>query len=114
MTAEAVEVAWLACSCCGKGIRDTPEENTDHGEHPNPHDVGFGMCVECGGDKREKGTSEAAVRKRLGWAGEVFYDARIEILGKKLTGANLEKLNAMTYAQKVAIIARMIERGVMT
>jgi len=112
MTAQSVEVAWVRCSCCGNDIPDTPEDNTEHGTGAN--DVGFGMCVECGGDKRETGTTEAAVRKRLGWAGEVFYDARIKILEEKLTGASLEKLHAMSYAQKVAIVARLIERGVMT
>jgi hypothetical protein len=106
------ETAWLTCSCCGKGIRDTAKENVDHGVVPSPHDTGVGTCVECGGDKHETGTSEAAVRRRLGWAGQTFYDARIKSLPSKLSPANAKHFEAMSYDRKVRVVAQLIERGV--
>jgi len=106
---------WVRCSCCGHDIPDDEEHNVDHGEVPNPHDVGFGMCVECGGDKNagkgEKMPTEATVKRKLGWAGRMFYEARFEVLEKKLRPELAEKFKAMTYAKKVTVIAQMIERG---
>ena len=104
----------LTCSCCGTGVYDTPEHNVSHGEVPYPHDQGFGMCVKCGGDKRETGTTAPKLRKRMGWAGQTFFDARIEVLRKRLTGANLEKFNTMSFERKVVVITKMVERGMLT
>ena len=38
----------LACTCCGQGLSDTPEENVSHGQVPYPHDTGYGLCKDCG------------------------------------------------------------------
>lgn len=107
----------LICSCCGKGIEDTPEQNTVHGQVPYPHDTGFGMCVECGGDKTigndYANMTEEQFKKRLGWGMKMFYDARIEILQEKLSEENAEKFKALSYQRKCAIIAQMVEKGYM-
>ena len=96
----------LSCTCCGNGLLDTPEENVDYGQ--NSYDTGFGMCRECGGDPEAQD-----IRKQMGWAATTFYDARIDILQEKLNEKNLAKFNALSYKKKVAIIARMIEKGAM-
>lgn len=109
----------ITCGCCGKGILNTPAENTHYGISPYPDDTGFGMCVECGGDKtivpdaQTHIYTEAQVRKKLGWAGCAFYDTRIELLQNKLTETNKTKFNAMSFERKVLIIAKMVERGAM-
>lgn len=105
---------WLSCSCCGSGIRDTPEENVSHGERPDPHDVGYGLCVRCGGDKKSRGISEKATRKRIGWAAEVFYDPRIKILMQKLNEKNAEEFRRRSYASKIVIIMELVKKGVLT
>jgi hypothetical protein len=107
------EAEWLTCACCGKGIRDNAAENVDFGKVPNFNDTGFGSCVECFGDKTLKGHDEPTIRKRLGWAGEVFYDSRIETLGKKLNPGNAAKFAEMPYAKKVVVIAGLVEKGAM-
>lgn len=104
---------WLVCSCCGAGIRDTKRENVSHGMIPYPHDLGFGMCRECGGDDEAEGDDDAAVRRRLGWAGEMFYDARIEIVQEKLSAPNAEKFRAMPLRRKIAFVNKAIGRGLM-
>lgn len=107
------EREWVRCSCCGNDIPDDAECNVDFGKVPNPHDTGYGMCVECGGDKTFKGIDEAACKKRLGWAGRTFYEARFEILEKKLSEKNAEKFKAMPYSKKLVIVAGLIEKGAM-
>ena len=107
---------WVRCSCCGKDIPDDDEHNTDHGADPNPHDVGFGMCVDCGGDKRVTPTvgkklTDAQVKRKLGWAGRMFYEARFDVLEKQLRPELAEKFRAMSYAKKMLIVAGMIEKG---
>jgi hypothetical protein len=113
----------LSCSCCGGGVRNNADENTVFGQEPYPFDYGYGMCRSCGGDNREplpaKATdiSESAFRKRIGWAMETFYDARIDMLlgsdGKpgKLNDANREKFVAMPYWKKCDLIARLVQKG---
>ena len=109
-----ISSVWLTCTCCGSGIRDTPDENVSHNEQPNPHDVGYGLCVPCGGDKKSRGLSERATRKRIGWAGEVFFDARIKLLLEKLNEKNAEEFRRRSYASKVAMVTQLIEKGVLT
>jgi hypothetical protein len=108
-------IEYLICTCCGRGLEDTPEQNVAHGETPYPYDTGFGMCVECGGDKTIPfdAKDEKALRKRMGWASTMFFDARIDILREKLNPENLERFEALPYAKKVAVITRMVEKGVM-
>ena len=107
----------LHCSCCGCLIRDNERENTYYGLNPYPCDNGFGMCVRCGGDKKvsieiaEK--DEAAFRRRIGWASEAFFNTRIKVLEKKLSPESRRKFMAMSFQQQVAVISRLIEKGVM-
>lgn len=102
------EIETLICSCCGRGVLDDAEHNVSHGESPYPHDEGFGMCRDCGGDSKAKGLPE-----RLGWAAKMFYDTRIKILEEKLSSENSKRFKSMPYRKKIAIVARMVEKGVM-
>ena len=111
----------LVCSTCGNGVLDTPEGNVSHGEVPSPHDTGYGLCRSCGGDPNGAdeliaagADEERATRRRIGWAMAMFVDARIPLLAEKLRPDLRAKLEAMTYARKVDVICRMVERGYMT
>jgi hypothetical protein len=104
----ALEGEWIICGCCGHLLRNTAQENAHFGQQPYPDDEGYGMCMECGG---EKGSPE--LKKRLGWAGCMFFDARIEVLKPALNPENLAKFEAMSYERKVAVITRLIEKGAM-
>ena len=107
---------YLACSCCGKGITNTPEQNTDYvdGVTCHPHDVGYGMCKECGGDPQAKGDDEVAVKERLGWALTAFIDARIPLVRRALTDpVKLAKFDGFSYLKKVQFIQKCIEKGLM-
>lgn len=100
------ETGIITCSCCGRGIRDNAEENVDYGNVPNPHDTGFGMCRECGGDSKT-----AEVRKRMGWAACAFYDARIPLVRQWINPTDYGKFDALSYEGKVALVARLILKG---
>jgi hypothetical protein len=111
----------LSCSCCGTLLRNSPEENASYGQVPYPHDTGFGMCRDCGGDpkgaeKLEKaGADSAAVaRKAMGWAMAMFVDARISRLREALGEENRAKLDAMPYSKQAEVVCRMVESGRMT
>jgi len=118
-TAPASMPERLTCTCCGSGVRDTPDENASHGESPYPHDNGFGLCVECGGDKSAgagkpaRDLTDAEVKKRLGWQGTIFYEARIAVVRERLNDANRAKFDAMTYGKKVVVVAGLVEKGVL-
>lgn len=58
----------LTCSCCGSGIRDTPEENVHYGQIPYPDDTGLGMCKYCGGDPEADSLTDDGFKKKIGWA----------------------------------------------
>ena len=103
-----VEVDILTCTCCGGGVPDTAEHNVSHGDRPYPHDKDVGLCRDCGGDPEAK-----TVRKRMGWAAVTFFDARIAILYERLSEKNRAHFKTMTYAQKVGVITRLVEKGVM-
>ena len=110
---------WVTCSCCGKDVHDTPEANRDF--ETRGSDTGYGHCVECFGeppkpDAKPTGelpSSEAACKRRLGWAGRMFYNTRIGQLEKALTGTAQEKFKAMPYPKKIIVIGKMVERGYM-
>jgi len=102
------EEYWVVCGCCGKMIRNTPEENVDYNVSPYPHDKGYGMCKECGGDKNAKD-----IRKRLGAAACTFYDTRISLIRKNLSPEKREKFDKYTYEEKVYFVTRAIEKGLM-
>lgn len=98
----------VICSCCGRTIPDDPQHNVDHGTQPSPHDEGFGMCKECGGDAEATG-----IRKRLGWATCAFYDARIKLIMEILSPEKRKKFAALPYERKAAWISEAVERGFM-
>lgn len=111
----------LSCSCCGKLIRDTAEENTSFGQVPYPHDTGFGTCRDCGGDPKaadamEKAgaDSEAVARKAMGWEMAMFVDARVSRLREVLGPENRAKLEAMPYSKQAEVVCRMVESGSLT
>lgn len=110
----------VSCSCCDEMIAaHDAKENVAVLVEPYPCDEGFGWCKDCFGDDAalkpgsKEPLTEAQVRKALGWAGEAFYDARVEVLNKKLNPKNLERFQAMSYARKVIVIAGLIEKGAM-
>ena len=103
--------SYVSCSCCGKGISDTPEDNLDY--HERGQDVGYGRCRECFGNPEADISTDEGFKDSLGWAGECFYETRIDILNDKLTGKSLEKFQESSYRKKCAIIAGLIEKGVM-
>jgi len=104
---------YVTCSCCGKGIADTPEENLDHATRGQ--DTGYGNCRECFGEPPAKGErvtmDEATVKRRLGWAGRTFYESRFDTVRKSLTPDNQAKWDACAYGKKVLIISQLIEKG---
>ena len=100
------EHEWVTCSCCGRAMQDTPRANVSFDETPYPHDCGYGLCVECGGDVKAKNA-----RKRLGWAACAFYDARIAMLLERLSDTNRARFKAMSYERKCAVVAGLVEKG---
>ena len=102
------EEAYVACSCCGKLIENSKEQNASFGEEPYPHDQGFGMCFECGGDPNSDD-----FRTKLGWAGQTFFDTRIRIVRKHLHPRNLARFDAMPYERQVGFVGYLIDSGVM-
>lgn len=108
----------VVCSCCDAVLAaHDAKENIAAAVMPYPCDEGFGWCRACFGDDsvkvEGKEPTEAQLRKRLGWAAETFFDARFDVLEKKLNAGNVERFRSMTYARKVAAVTRLIEKGVM-
>lgn len=113
---QTTEREWVQCSCCGKDVLDTPETNLDY--HDRLQDTGFGRCTECFGDPKplpkKKGLpSESQCKKRLGWAGQMFYESRFEAIRDKLTPENQAKWDACPYAKKILIVGQFIKKGQM-
>ena len=111
----------LRCSCCGGSLLDSPEENVSHGRAPYPHDTGFGMCRDCGGDpegakklKRAGADDETVTRKAMGWTMANFVDARIPRLAEALSPENRARFEAMTYSQQAEVICSLVESGPLT
>ena len=111
----------LSCSCCGRSLMDSPDENVSYGLAPYPHDTGFGMCRDCGGDPKGAETLEKAgadadsvARKAMGWAMAMFVDARISRLREALGPDNRVRLEAMSYSKQAEVVCRMVESGRMT
>ncbi len=110
----------LSCTCCGKYVLNTPENNVCYHDEPYPQDTGFGQCRECFGHASEETTfgdlskmSDEEVWKFLGWAEETFYKSRIEILTEKLNEKNATKFQAMPLWRKIRTIQHAIEKGMM-
>lgn len=106
---------WLTCTTCGRLVRDTPEQNASFAATPYPHDQGIGCCRVCGGTGTPPipGESEAATRRRLGWAMCAFVDARLPVVRQRLSPAAVAKLGAMSYAKQAAVVAGLVRKGVM-
>ena len=101
----------LTCSCCGKGVME--EENVAKDEEPYPYDTGYGMCIECGGDKDADISTEEGVKKKLGWAAQCFYEARFDVISKALGDEAKAKFESMTYLGKVNVVTRFLEKGIL-
>ncbi len=97
----------LVCSCCGAGVHDTLHENVSHGKEPYPHDVGFGLCRRCGGDPNASDLWE-----RMGWAAETFYKTRFGLIRDALRGEQREQFDGLPLEKKVALVTRLVKRGV--
>lgn len=106
-----METELVTCSCCGNTIVNNAEENVVHGERPYPDDEGFGMCVRCGGDKKAEGEDEAAVKLRIGWAAQVFFESRFEVVTTRLSPVNAAKFSKMSYAEKIGVVEKLVTRG---
>ena len=106
---KTAETQVITCSCCGRGLLDTEEENVHHGLVPYPDDEGFGLCRECGGDPEA-----TEVRARLGWAFCALIDARVPIVAKHLTATNRERFLALPYERQALFILRLMEEGKLT
>jgi hypothetical protein len=114
---------WIACSCCGKGILDTPEENTYHGKEPYPCDLGMGMCVECGGDPslndmtiielEQLELPEEEFWRKMGSAYEMFFRSRVDILRKNVDEDKFAKFDALSLPRKCYVVSLLIEKGAM-
>jgi hypothetical protein len=101
----------LSCTCCGKGLRDMPEENVCYAQVPYPQDDGFGQCVECFGDSSLEPETEEEWRKFFGTAMSTIFDNKIRRLEENLSPKNVEKLHSMEYWQKCRIVQQMLEEG---
>jgi hypothetical protein len=110
------EGAWqmcdiLTCTCCGKGLPDTPEANVSHAEVPYPHDTGFGLCRQGGGDPNADMTTEDGVRKRMGWQMTAFCEARFDVVRKHLKPEQQAKWDGLSYAKKCAVVLGLVREG---
>jgi hypothetical protein len=102
---------FLTCTCCGEGFRDTPEENVSHGQVPYPHDTGFGLCRECGGDRAADTTTDEGVRKRMGWQMATFCEARFDLVRRHLHAGNRARWDALSYARKCSVVLGLVRDG---
>jgi hypothetical protein len=86
------------CGCCGAPVNVALDVNGE--------DV---YCNKCMGSPKAK-----TFKGSIGWAGRMFFDARIPIVRKNL-GKEESKLkwDAMSYEKQCAFIGKMIEKGVM-
>ena len=108
LTAKFEQPVYVTCSCCGKLIEDSTDQNASFGMEPYPHDQGLGMCFACGGDPHSDD-----FHTRLGWAGRKFFETRMSIVRERLKPEKRTKFDALDYERKVAFIGRRIERGLL-
>ncbi len=85
------------CGCCG----ETGEISVDNCEEDY-------YCTKCMGDSESK-----SVKKRLGWAGRMFFEARFPIIRKQLNDTQKAKWDSFSYEKKCGVIGRAIEKGLM-
>jgi len=98
----------LVCSCCGGLLKNTNMDNVDFDVYPYHHDNGYGLCRRCGGypDNKKKST-----KKRLGWAGQMFYEARFPIVRNNLCPDNQVRWDNMSYEQKIKVVYNFVIKG---
>lgn len=101
----------LICTCCGRGLPDTPEANVSHGQSPYPHDTGFGLCRACGGHPMADMTTDEGIRKRMGWQMTSFCEARFELVKRSLKPENRARWERLSYARKCAVVLSLIREG---
>ncbi len=98
----------MLCSCCGGMIMDQVKDNVSHGKVPYPHDTGFGMCKDCGGDP-----DSDDFKKQMGRSMQTFCEARFKILRGKLSAKNQASWDTMPYWKKVGVIIMAVKDGMM-
>ena len=98
----------LNCTCCGEGVRHTPEDNCAFGKSPYPYDNGYGMCRKCGGDPKAED-----LKGRLGWAYVTFLEARFDICYKKLNPESKEKWDKASWVGKASHVIEQVKKGAM-
>ena len=98
--------ALVVCTCCGASIQDDAKENVWHGLTPYPGDAGTGMCRGCGGDAEAK-----EPRARLGFATTCFVDARIPLVGERLSRNNRQRFFSMPYEDQADFVLHLAKKG---
>ena len=88
---------WEFCGCCGNSVQVDDDVNGE--------DV---YCEGCMGNPRARN-----FKKRIGWAGQMFFEARFDIIRKSLKPENQAKWDSFNYERKCNIIGKAIERGLM-
>ena len=101
----------LSCTCCGQGVCDTPEENVSHGQMPYPHDAGFGLCRECGGDPTADTSTDEGVKKRMGWQMTTFCEARFDLVRQNLKPQQQSHWDSLSYAKKCTVVLGLVRQG---
>lgn len=96
----------LACTVCGRPLRDTAEENVAHGEESRSFDEGMGLCRECGGDPKAE-TPEG----RLGEAALLLVRARIRIVAERLSPKYRARFLAMPLEGQARVVFDLLRRG---
>lgn len=91
------ETKFSHCGCCSELV-EVPIDTCDE-------DV---YCKQCMGDPEAK-----RFKAQIGWAGRMFYEARFDIIRKKLKPENQAKWDKLSYERKCSIIGKAIQKGLM-
>lgn len=94
----------VICSCCG--ATTSARENVWRHEVPYPGDLGFGLCLDCGGDPDAKDP-----RKRLGRTIAIFVDARVPLVALLLSEENRRHFLSLPYEEQAGFVFRCVEKG---
>jgi len=92
-------------------LHDTAEENVSHGQTPYPHDTGFGLCRNCGGDASADMSTDDGVRRRMGWQMTTFCEARFDVLRRHLNPDNQVRWDGLSYAKKCSVVLGLVRDG---
>lgn len=90
------------CSCCGAFI----PQGEDVAE-PGSCDIGVGHCKNCFGDPKAED-----FKKQIGWAMQVFCEARFPLIRKNLKPENKIKWDGLTYEKKCHVVQKLVEKGI--